>query len=83
MACVDVPCAIVQLGRLGAPPVKTVIWLPIQSIAIYYVGRSIPYKILRSLAIHAKNKQSSHPRRLLVLLCCELCLIEPSVITIF
>ena len=34
---------------------KTVIWLPIQSIAIYYVGRSIPYKkILRSLAIHAK-----------------------------
>ena len=22
MACVDVPCAIVQLGRLGAPPVK-------------------------------------------------------------
>ena len=34
---------------------KTVIWLPIQSIAIYYVGRSVPYKkILRSLAIHAK-----------------------------
>ena len=34
---------------------KTVIWLPIQSIAIYYVGRSIPYKKnLRSLAIHAK-----------------------------
>lgn len=55
MACVDVPCAIVQLGRLGARLLKTVIWLPIQSIAIYYVGRSIPYKkILRSLAIHAK-----------------------------
>ncbi|WP_165005570.1 MULTISPECIES: folate family ECF transporter S component [unclassified Enterococcus] len=34
---------------------KTVIWLPLQSIATYYVGRSIPYKkILRSLTIHAK-----------------------------
>ena len=34
---------------------KTVIWIPLQSIAIYYVGRSIPYKkILSSLTIHAK-----------------------------
>ena len=34
---------------------KTVVWIPIQTIAMYYVGRSIPYKkILRSMTLHAK-----------------------------
>ncbi|MEY8445869.1 folate family ECF transporter S component [Enterococcus ratti] len=34
---------------------KTVIWIPIQTIAMYYVGRSIPYKkILKNLTIRAK-----------------------------
>lgn len=55
MACVDVPCAIVQLGRLGAPPVKNSNMVTDSINCHYYVGRSIPYKkILRSLAIHAK-----------------------------